>query len=155
MSHGRAPHRVCISRAYISWACTSWACTSRACTSWACASLRVPHWYVRYGHAPHWKIHVRNPNFRRAALSTAVVCLAQRIQLLFYHRTSFKRAFALPFSLQLIGAYFACPELDSCRLTVLIIQLHGCKVPGIRLVDLSPLQGTWHFFSWHSPKRPT
>jgi hypothetical protein len=39
---------------------------------------RVPHWYVRYGHAPHWKIHVRNPNFRRAALSTAVVCLAHR-----------------------------------------------------------------------------
>ena len=37
----------------------------QACISWACTSLRVPHWYVRYGHAPHWLASHRRVHRRR------------------------------------------------------------------------------------------
>ena len=69
----------------------------QACISWACTSLRVPHWYVRYGHAPHWlashrrvhhgrrrdhgvgresSSHVYNTNCVRAQVHLAILSLA-------------------------------------------------------------------------------
>jgi hypothetical protein len=34
------------------------------------------------------------------------------------------------------------------------VHAHGVHAYEVHAYKVSPLQGTWHFFSWHSPKRP-
>ena len=80
----------------------------QACISWACTSLRVPHWYVRYGHAPHWHAshrrvhhgrrdhdvgresssHVCKTNCVRAQVHLVILSLALFVLMIRHHRAS-------------------------------------------------------------------